>query len=409
MISKKKKVNLYECLLNNYIDDDMQSFLRPLELSQHLMFQSKFTIRDNFITPNGHLYNTFALTFESVYFFITDMILTFMDLKMVYAIRIMKLLTKILNSWIENMQNSNMFLNVELEASNEKLDDWKRLMKVYHNLSDAFLSYKKVFSMTEHLMANILTTLWSAKSIFLIWLLSKECEKFYISLKELDVKCMVVLSQEATSEIQKRICKNVIRLNCVSFSRFTAFSLFTIDASLPVDFTHQVFSYLIIVLQTLQLWLNEMKILNKEYSELNREESEFILNHWKDMEKAFCSLIKAFLGFEKVFGVPKIEQSATVNIYLLKHFVILVILCAECSKMYATVTEISVKCSSFTRKGKYPETQRRINKNITRLIHYSFNKIKACSMFEVDIPLVVNLVQALATYLVVLLQFAYHR
>lgn len=251
MISKKEKVNLYECLLNNYIDDDMQSFLRPLELSQNLMFQSKFTIRDNFITPNGHLYNTFAfvfnllclilsiilekdfyveldflkdlipyfnafyaliffictfclffsnifdcmsnielvinmqsairdvkysnddfknlvvfnwiftcgvvafyfaidysLTFESVYFFITDMILTFMDLKMVYAIRIMKLLKKILNSWIENMQNSNMFLNVELEASNEKLDDWKRLMKVYHNLSDAFLSYKKVFSMT---------------------------------------------------------------------------------------------------------------------------------------------------------------------------------------------------------------------------------------------------------------------
>lgn len=51
----------------------------------------------------------------------------------------------------------------------------------------------------EHLMANSLTTLWSAKSIFLIWLLSKECEMFYISLKELDVKCMVVLSQEATS------------------------------------------------------------------------------------------------------------------------------------------------------------------------------------------------------------------
>lgn len=48
-------------------------------------------------------------------------------------------------------------------------------------------------------MANSLTTLWSAKSIFLIWLLSKECEMFYISLKELDVKCMVVLSQEATS------------------------------------------------------------------------------------------------------------------------------------------------------------------------------------------------------------------
>lgn len=53
-----------EFLPNNFLDRHMHTFLRPLEFSLAIFFQSKFEISDNFITPNRFVISivTFLLT-----------------------------------------------------------------------------------------------------------------------------------------------------------------------------------------------------------------------------------------------------------------------------------------------------------------------------------------------------------
>lgn len=57
-----RHINLHEeVLLNNVIEKDLQSVLRPLNFIQHCFICSKYTIRDNFITSNSLKYNLFGL------------------------------------------------------------------------------------------------------------------------------------------------------------------------------------------------------------------------------------------------------------------------------------------------------------------------------------------------------------
>lgn len=68
-----------EYLLNNDLDKNLQAFLKPLELIQLAMFQRKYRIRDNFITPNGNVVNSISFCVTFFYIIITLMNIDFFN------------------------------------------------------------------------------------------------------------------------------------------------------------------------------------------------------------------------------------------------------------------------------------------------------------------------------------------
>lgn len=63
-----------EVLLSNYLREDFQKMLKPVYVVQNIFLASKYTIRDNFITPNGILFTVIinlglicALIFKGYY------------------------------------------------------------------------------------------------------------------------------------------------------------------------------------------------------------------------------------------------------------------------------------------------------------------------------------------------------
>lgn len=53
-------------LLNNYLEKDIQKLFYPFYLLQHIFLMTKYTIRDNFIYPNGPKLNTSISIFWTV-------------------------------------------------------------------------------------------------------------------------------------------------------------------------------------------------------------------------------------------------------------------------------------------------------------------------------------------------------
>lgn len=50
-----------EVLLNNFIEEDLQSLFKPLDMMQKLFICAKYSIKDNFITSNSRKYNCIGL------------------------------------------------------------------------------------------------------------------------------------------------------------------------------------------------------------------------------------------------------------------------------------------------------------------------------------------------------------
>lgn len=67
MISKGNDSNIstrhyrVEVLLHNFITEDMQFMLRPLNLIQSILLYSKYQIKDNFITSHSFKYTAFIM------------------------------------------------------------------------------------------------------------------------------------------------------------------------------------------------------------------------------------------------------------------------------------------------------------------------------------------------------------
>lgn len=53
----RRRNHLTEVLVDNFVTKDFQKVLTPLNMLQQVFFLSKYVIKDNFITSNGHIYN----------------------------------------------------------------------------------------------------------------------------------------------------------------------------------------------------------------------------------------------------------------------------------------------------------------------------------------------------------------
>ncbi|PZC77078.1 hypothetical protein B5X24_HaOG200728 [Helicoverpa armigera] len=122
-----------EMLLNNYVDEDIQSMLLPLNMLHFIRLCPKFIIRDNFITPNSSKFNSvffiativwlFALFYdihtefweELVNFNITDSVSfsVFFSSGLIVNLSLSVFRTRDYVSFVLKFQNVHRFLNNE--------------------------------------------------------------------------------------------------------------------------------------------------------------------------------------------------------------------------------------------------------------------------------------------------------
>ncbi|KAH9644377.1 hypothetical protein HF086_006405 [Spodoptera exigua] len=90
------------------------------------------------------------------------------------------------------------------------------------------------------------------KNIWLIIIQSACCEKFQISVEEVESGCFELLKNKNCPDSHKYLCKNILRLN-ESFSKMSACGLFDIDAALPIALAGVISKYIVAILQFLFL------------------------------------------------------------------------------------------------------------------------------------------------------------
>ncbi|XP_053618259.1 uncharacterized protein LOC128679826 [Plodia interpunctella] len=90
---------------------------------------------------------------------------------------------------------------------------------------------------------------WVMKNFLLHSLISKECEKFYMGINEIQYICATMLRRDGCTGPKRKMCKNIIRFNsCISY-KFNLFGFFEIDAKFPLRFVGVLATYAIVSLQ----------------------------------------------------------------------------------------------------------------------------------------------------------------
>ncbi|KAL0861748.1 hypothetical protein ABMA27_009224 [Loxostege sticticalis] len=461
-----------------YVEKDIRAFFLPLHIPHIVMFQSKYRTCGSFISKNRYAYNfinwiifsgltiLYIVTdiiiitlYSFVYVILTDLILIAFDFMIVYAIRGMTLLRHSVVCWIEESKVRNSLNSSDAEEFAVTSVDLKEMFESYCDLADAFLSYKNVFAVPNvpirinylHQVfsnlwiqlkinlsifdiATVTNFLWGLKCLILIWLLGLECDRLYSSLNDVNVECLMVLAHETCSGCRE-MCKNILRMNRVRFTKVTACSLFFVDATLILSFGNLVSTYLIVFLLALVsvsdvessstvcnrrnsmtllrhsvvCWIEESKVRNSLNSS-DAEEFAVTSVDLKEMFEAYCDLADAFLSYKNVFAVPNLSifDIATVTNFLwgLKCLILIWLLGLECDRLYSSLNEVNVEClmvlAHETCSGR-----KQLCKNILRINRVRFAKVTVCSLFFVDATLLLSFGNMVSTYLIVLLQFNY--
>ncbi|XP_047035444.1 uncharacterized protein LOC124641418 [Helicoverpa zea] len=195
------------------------------------------------------------------------------DVNAVHTSRIMKLMWQTLRTWLEGLQNVYIVEDEDVEHY------WRNIIAVYKEIIEAYDIFRKSFqvlilSYVFHVFTNALLSiglrieigkasggkgmfaltafislLWLVRSMLIIITLSIESERLYTELKEVRSICIQIIGSNTCSEVKKRICKNILRIQKTSFRKFNACGLFVVDGMLPIQLCGLITTYLIVILQ----------------------------------------------------------------------------------------------------------------------------------------------------------------
>lgn len=237
-----------EFLLNNRLDQHMQAFLRPLEISHSIYFLSKFTIRDNFITSNGPMYNFISLLGLPVY----------------------AILLSLSDDVIIRIVGENFALKI----------------LVHFNYAMYFIFF------TSLLGANIYNAECNVKLILHLKDSVKSLKysdpniKYLAKVNWLAI-CLVFLMY-LVPEIALCLDGNVL---------YALIDLFLISLDMSIVYVISIVELLKIIIN---VWLKEIKV-RKERCIENRDE---INQTWKEVQDAFFNITEAYQVLQKVVYVP---------------------------------------------------------------------------------------------------------
>ncbi|CAH2108549.1 unnamed protein product [Euphydryas editha] len=200
-----------EVLYDNILNEDIQAIFFPFHLIQLFFLLPRCRISQNFLTFNSTIVE----------------ILSSLGLIIPCAIYAHKIKEK--------------------EAKKE----WKRLLKIYKMIIETYDIYKKIFQVSVFSNWNIdeiLMSLFIAKNIVINCFISFSCQGFYITVNKAILACIAVMVDRKNFDV-KQICKNILRLNEVAFSKMEACRLFAIDSKLPLALLSSAVYYIIVEVQ----------------------------------------------------------------------------------------------------------------------------------------------------------------
>ncbi|CAD0249732.1 unnamed protein product [Spodoptera exigua] len=99
----------------------------------------------------------------------------------------------------------------------------------------------------------VLSVVWLSKDVMLVMIQSMQCEKFYITIEKAETACIQRLKNKHYLDCERNLCKDVVQLNRVSFSKMSACGLFYIDGTLPLQLMGILTNYIVVILQTMFL------------------------------------------------------------------------------------------------------------------------------------------------------------
>ncbi|XP_068633496.1 uncharacterized protein [Battus philenor] len=174
-----------------------------------------------------------------------------LDFNIIYASRIIKLLTKEINSWnCEFRYAIELHVNID-DDENIQNSKWRSILTAYHGIIDAYCICEKIigvpFDLTNVIL--ILCAMGTLKSLLLLTLISYESEFLYTSLKNAQAMCVSVSIQENWSECARVACRQLQRESKRARQAVSACGLFEVDASLPIRFLSVFATYTVVLLQ----------------------------------------------------------------------------------------------------------------------------------------------------------------
>lgn len=243
--SDKITIIPHEHLISNNLDANLQAFIKPLEWTQIPLFQRKYRIRDNFITPNGYFIKTISCVVTLLYIIITMMNLNFFD--------------------EQGFQN---FYLVYVGP---------QLFCFMGSIVLVFLCFANVINTDNNV--QLILNIQATRRVF------KYCDD--------GIKRLVIESKTVCG-----ITLMLIFLIEVTSYFYLNHKITAVIGQIPQFHYDATIMYACSVVKlirvTFALWLEEMKIRMK--LELN--------SSLEEMERAFLSLNKAFQLYQKVFSIP---------------------------------------------------------------------------------------------------------
>lgn len=266
-----------EYLLNNFLERDLQDFLKPFILSQHLSLQSRFSIRDNFITTNGYIYKmagfmAVACTTAANYFSVD---ILFKELTMIAGFLTV---AAYINCFFCSVASITLYADNILNAKYNvqfilKIQAVLRALRFCKNTMHGMVLYNRI-----------------TVGVFTIYMFMVQISMFYVD----------------------------------------NFNVAAILANVVVYFYDMTIIYAYAMLKLLrrsfEMWLEELKIRNMLLNVTNTH-LRSVVSDWPEIEGAFLNLSQAFRLSKKIVSIPVSGDMATWG----------AIPCIVCSKFFFVI------------------------------------------------------------------------
>ncbi|PZC77065.1 hypothetical protein B5X24_HaOG200715 [Helicoverpa armigera] len=216
------------------------------------------------------LYFTFGLCFFCVklnlpkYDYFCSLTALCFDVNLVYAIRMIKLLSDKVELWNIEAQKLLQLNYVDIESHCQKMfDAYVHILECYDLFQCSyqqlimfnsvqfffhFLFYLQIAVDPRAIITLISVCQYLLRNLIYQVMLSVNCERFYTGITNAQTSCALILHSDCT-DAERRLAKNIKRLHRAAFTKMNACGIFYVDATLPLKLSELTSNYTAVLLQ----------------------------------------------------------------------------------------------------------------------------------------------------------------
>ncbi|KAF9800101.1 hypothetical protein SFRURICE_016978 [Spodoptera frugiperda] len=197
---------------------------------------------------------------------ISLMLYIVLDVNIVHASVLIKLLTEKVELWVLEIQKFDQ--NFDHHAMFQVYVKILSCYNIYKNVFEKMVLFKTIETFLRFLVnvqvmidfrrfyfknnphISILLYLWSIKVVAVNMIISLQLEAFYIAMEQVCYSCEVLLKHGCSeNKNHKKFCKNVLRLYRAAFTKMTACGLFSMDVCQILRVATLTAHYTVVLLQ----------------------------------------------------------------------------------------------------------------------------------------------------------------